>query len=73
VPCHVPSVCSLCVFTVLRWLPGPCVLALGSADQYTELMADRSDASLIRADFDRLAAFSTDEWDHSSLHAMHFG
>ncbi len=50
----------------LRWLLGPSLLALGSADQYTECMTDRNDISLIQADFDRLAAFSTEEWDHNS-------
>src|SRR5260221_7750131 len=29
-------------------------------------MTDRSDSSLIQADFDRLAAFSREEWDHNS-------
>jgi len=29
-------------------------------------MTDRNDISLIQADFDRLAAFSTEEWDHNS-------
>ena len=29
-------------------------------------MTDRPDTSLIQADFDRLAAFSTDGWNHNS-------
>jgi ubiquinone/menaquinone biosynthesis C-methylase UbiE len=31
-----------------------------------EIMIDRPDTTLIQADFDRLAAFSTDEWNHNS-------
>jgi ubiquinone/menaquinone biosynthesis C-methylase UbiE len=33
---------------------------------YTECMIERYDTSLIQADFDRLAAFSTDGWNHNS-------
>lgn len=42
------------------------LLALRSADQYTERMIERCDTPLIQADFDRLAAFSQDGWDHNS-------
>jgi ubiquinone/menaquinone biosynthesis C-methylase UbiE len=35
-------------------------------DQYTERMTEHCDVSLIQADFDRLAAFSQDGWNHNS-------
>ena len=50
----------------LQWQPGLCDLALGSAGRYTERMTDRRYTSLIQADFDRLAAFSQDEWNHNN-------
>ena len=34
-------------------------------DQYTERMTEHCDVSLIQADFDRLAAFSQDGWNHN--------
>ncbi len=44
----------------------PSLLWAQQVSQYTECMTDRNDISLIQADFDRLAAFSTEEWDHNS-------
>jgi SAM-dependent methyltransferase len=39
---------------------------LDVAELYTEIMIDRSNTSLIRADFDRLAAFSGEGWNHNN-------
>jgi ubiquinone/menaquinone biosynthesis C-methylase UbiE len=50
----------------LQWQLGLCDLALGSAGRYTERMTNRRYTSLIQADFDRLAAFSQDEWNHNN-------
>ena len=35
-------------------------------DQYTERMTEHYDVSMIQTDFDRLAAFSQDRWNHNS-------
>jgi len=42
------------------------LLAGGFVDQYTERMTEHCDVSLIQADFDRLAVFSQDGWNHNS-------
>ncbi len=49
----------------------PPLLDVGSRGEYSECMTDGPDTSLIRADFDRLGAFSTDGWNHNS-HYHHF-
>jgi ubiquinone/menaquinone biosynthesis C-methylase UbiE len=49
----------------------PPLLDVGLRGEYTECMIDRLNTSLIRADFDRLAAFSTNGWNHNS-HYPHF-
>jgi ubiquinone/menaquinone biosynthesis C-methylase UbiE len=42
------------------------LLARSPSCRYTEIMPDHFDASLIQADFDRLAALSREGWDHNS-------
>ena len=71
VPFHVPSFRPLRHTNRLTVATLSLLLALSSADQYIEPMTDHREPSLIQADFDQLAAFSTDGWDHNS-HYHHF-
>src|SRR5215470_8023407 len=68
-----PKEYSRCVASCQDRESGHCssFLDVRSCGEYTQCMIDRPDISLIQADFDRLAAFSQDGWNHNS-HYHHF-